>query len=195
MFLGKDKPADIVFGFGVADSQTDADIARSIAMNTVRKFPSSYQTYFAGVRMKNPRPATLLELTPTQKQGEIIEALRSSILTTSGNNYDLETSLNYITNNILRIGTGYRYEVPKTLILFVNKAPKDLVTSSKAVANLLRDNSNVKVVVVGVGKEITEAELLALVNGDKDTIKMVKDKKIPTTDDVLDLDSIARKGT
>lgn len=145
--------------------------------------------------MQNPRPVTLSELTPTQKQGEIIETLRSSILATSASkDFDLEKSLDYITENILKAGTGYRYNVPKTLVLFVNKAPSDLVAGSKAITDLLRDNNNMKVVVVGVGDEVTEPELLVLVNGDKDMVKVVKEKPKQNTEDVLDVDSITKKG-
>lgn len=164
-------------------------------MDTVQKFPLSYETNFASVRMQNPRPVTLSELTPTQKQGEIIETLRSSILATSASkDFDLEKSLDYITENILKAGTGYRYNVPKTLVLFVNKAPSDLVAGSKAITDLLRDNNNMKVVVVGVGDEVTEPELLVLVNGDKDMVKVVKEKPKQNTEDVLDVDSITKKG-
>ena len=189
LFLGKDKSADIVFGFGVTNSQQDTNVARSIAMETVRKLPLSYQVNFGSVRMEN-RPVTLFELTPTRKQAEIIETLRSSILT-SRQNFDLKTSLDYITENVLKLGTGYRFDVPKTLVLFLNKAPSDLVTGSKAIATLL-DNGNIKIVVVGVGVEITEADLLVLVNGDKDMVRMVKEKTLDS-DEILDVNTITAK--
>ena len=135
------------------------------------------------------RPVTLFPLTPTQKQTEIVQSLESSILT-SQTSFDLQRQFEHIADNILRLGTGYRLDVPKTLVLFINKPRSDLTASSKAVATL--QQKGVKLIVVGVGDGVTDIDLLPLVDGDKDIIRNVKAQD--KTDEILDVNSITEKG-
>jgi len=172
ILLGDERPSDIVFAFGLTgdNSRQDADTAKNIAMDTVNELTNSDKISVGASRM-DIQPITLFRPIKLTRKKDVLNRLKNAQLVSS--NYDVEASLKFVADDLFRLGTGYRFNVPKILILFVN-GPQDALPANEAVKKLLENN--VKVVTIGVGRKVTEADLLPLVDGDKDQVRIVKDR-------------------
>ena len=142
-------------------------------MDTVKELRDSDQITVGASRM-DIQPATLFRPIKLTRKADVLQRLKNAQLVSS--DYDVETSLKSVADDLFRIGSGYRFDVPKTLVLFVNgPPPKDPLSASEAVKRLL--DRNIKVMVIGVGKKIKPSDVLVLVDGDKDLVRLVKDSK------------------
>lgn len=103
-------------------------------------------------------------------------ALEQIVIPSDGNR--IERVLEKIHDEVFQIGTGYRQEIPKTILLFTTKRPE--VNPGPAAQRLLR--AGVKIVVVGVGVDLKLPDLHSITGGQDDHIVIIQD------DDDLDID-------
>jgi len=123
-------------------------------MDTVNELTNSDKISVGASRM-DIQPITLFRPIKLTRKKDVLNRLKNAQLVSS--NYDVEASLKFVADDLFRLGTGYRFNVPKILILFVN-GPQDALPANEAVKKLLENN--VKVVTIGVGRKVTEADLL-----------------------------------
>ena len=176
-FSGQDQSSDIVFAFGLTGTnlKDDAEIARTVSMEITNQMKESDKISIGSVRMEDI-PVTLFDLTSTKRKSDILSRLKSAKLSSAS--FDVRDSLSYISANVFKLDDGDRFQIPKTLVIFVNQ-PQNAIISQDINALL---EQNVQIIVVGVGERVTEAYLLVLVNGNRDMIRL-----IPTLNDLSQL--------
>ena len=186
-FVGQSQATDVVFAYGLTDTnlKNDVTLARQMSMAIVNQLAENDKVSVGAVRMED-RPVTLFDLVSTKQKNTIFSNLKSAKL--SSISYDMRTSLPFIADKVFKLNTDFHFDIPKTLVLFVNQ-PQDVFVEKK-IKELL--DNGVKIIAIGVGNKVQLADLLLLVNGNRDMIRIIKTKDDNT--DETGVDVIKRPG-
>lgn len=113
------------------------------------------------------KPITLLDMNEKPSKQQILNILRSPRII--ANAYQVKPAIEEISNDMLKLGTGYRDKVPKTLFILTNQ-PQD-ISVEKEIKKL--SEKNIKIVAIGLGSKISPSDLVMLTGGKPDLVQVL----------------------
>lgn len=146
-----------MIAFGINDDfvSTFSSLAKKIAKKII-EFKTIGEKVTMGAVKYGSTVAEISQLGQFTTNPEFLSHLSRHPISSIGNN--LKKALQYISDNIFKVGTGTYFNIPKFIIVITNQLPNKDV---KQTLRLLQKNG-IKVVMFALGADIRKSDLLKL---------------------------------
>lgn len=186
LVLVSGRPTDMVLSFGLSGdlAPQHAQTAKLVANKIINSMTFNKDVSVAAVKYGN-KADKLFDLDEYKSKEPVLSRIKAVYLAEVGN--QPEKALEFISKDILKLGTGYHANIPKVIVFLTNQKP---LFSVESAANKVL-NQGVKIVVIGIGDDVSSHDFVPLTGGKKDLIAVVTKEEDLKNDSIVD---IARPG-